>query len=52
LKPAKYADLVILSGDPLAVEPDDLKDLEVWMTMIGGEVEYCSPGYEALCPGR
>jgi predicted amidohydrolase YtcJ len=50
LSPGKWADLVILSDDPLAVDPNDLIALEVWMTMVGGNVEYCSPGYEDLCP--
>jgi predicted amidohydrolase YtcJ len=36
LKPGKLDDLIILSDDPLAVDPDDLKDTEVLMTMIGG----------------
>jgi predicted amidohydrolase YtcJ len=51
LRPGKFADLVILSGDPLAVDPDTIKDLRVLMTMVGGRVEYCAPGHEALCPG-
>jgi len=51
LKPGKFADLVILSGNPLTVAPDTLKDLQVWMTMVGGQVQYCAPGHEALCPG-
>ena len=50
LRPGKFADLVILSGDPLTVDPDTIKDLEVWMTMVGGRVEYCAQGHEALCP--
>ncbi len=29
LKPGKYADVVILSGNPLAVSPDSIKDLQV-----------------------
>jgi hypothetical protein len=28
-----------------------LKDLQVWMTMIGGETEYCASGQETFCPG-
>ncbi|MCK4637022.1 MAG: amidohydrolase family protein, partial [Methanomicrobia archaeon] len=50
LEPGKYADLVILSGNPMAVDPNTIKDLEVWMTMVGGNVEYCAPGQEELCP--
>lgn len=50
LEPGKFADTIILSGDPTTVDPNSLKDLEVWMTMVGGLVEWCAPGYEALCP--
>ncbi len=50
LKPGKYADLIVLSGDPLSVDPGTLKNLQVWMTMISGQVEYCAPGHEELRP--
>ena len=50
LSPGKYADLVILSADPHLVDPDDLKDIEVWMTMVAGQVQYCKPGRDNLCP--
>jgi predicted amidohydrolase YtcJ len=46
----KLADLIILSGDPLAMSPESLRALGVIMTMVGGEVVYCSIGMEALCP--
>jgi len=39
--PGKLADLVILSGDPTEVPVEEIKDLEVEMTIIGGEVVYC-----------
>ena len=50
LKPGKFADLIILSENPLTIEPDLLYDLEVQMTMVGGRVEYCGAGSEARCP--
>jgi len=50
LVPGKYADIIMLSGNPLAVEPHELIDLEVWMTMVNGGVEFCLPGRESLCP--
>ena len=48
LKPGKLADLIVLSDNPLTMDPDALKDLEVLMTMVGGHVEYC--GQENICP--
>lgn len=50
LEPGKLADLIILSGNPLTTAPDDLINLEVWMTMVGGQVEYCMDGHEDVCP--
>ena len=50
LKPDKFADLIILSENPLTVEPDSLINLEVLMTMVGGRVEHCAEGHETLCP--
>jgi predicted amidohydrolase YtcJ len=50
LKPGKFADVIILSEDPSEVDPNTIKDVAVLMTMVGGRVEYCAPGHEALCP--
>ncbi len=50
LKPGKFADLIVLSANPITIDPDSLKDLEVLMTMVGGQVEHCASGYEQLCP--
>jgi predicted amidohydrolase YtcJ/regulation of enolase protein 1 (concanavalin A-like superfamily) len=50
LEPGKFADMIVLSGDPTAIDPLDIRELEVWMTMVGGKVEWCAPGHEALCP--
>jgi hypothetical protein len=36
----KWADLVVLNGDPLQVNPEDLKYLKVEMTVLDGEVVY------------
>ena len=51
LKADKLADLIILSDNPLAIHPDAIKDVEVLMTMVGGQMEHCETGHEALCPG-
>ena len=52
LEPGKVADLVILSESPLTVDPDAIIEIEVLMTMVGGTVEHCMAGHEALCPDR
>ncbi|HEY5984569.1 MAG TPA: amidohydrolase family protein [Anaerolineales bacterium] len=49
LEPGKFADLVIASSDPLHTQTEALKDIQVYMTMIGGKVEYCAAGHESLC---
>ena len=50
LVPGKFADLIILSDNPMTVDPLSLRELQVLMTMVGGNVEYCAQGMEALCP--
>jgi len=39
----KQADIVLLSADPLHVHPEQIKNITVEMTLIGGEVVYSSP---------
>jgi predicted amidohydrolase YtcJ len=51
IKPGKLADLVVLSDNPLSVSPERINNIKVLMTMIGGHVEWCAPGSQALCPG-
>ncbi|HKJ37621.1 MAG TPA: amidohydrolase family protein, partial [Anaerolineales bacterium] len=50
LETGKFADLIILSENPISEDPDTLLDTYVLMTMVGGKVEWCSPGSEAFCP--
>ena len=50
IAPEKLADLILLSENPVTVNPDRIKDVEVLMTMISGRVEYCARGHEILCP--
>ncbi len=38
----KYADLAVLSQNPLKVKPDKIKDIVVVMTMVGGRIAYSS----------
>jgi hypothetical protein len=46
----KLADLVVLSDDPRAVPHADLARIDVAMVFVGGGIEVCAAGYEALCP--
>jgi predicted amidohydrolase YtcJ len=38
LEPGKYADLVVLAEDILAIDPVDIEHVQVDLTMVGGEV--------------
>lgn len=40
IEPGKLADLAVLSEDVLAVPEDDIKDIKVLMTMVGGDIVY------------
>ncbi len=51
LRPGKLADLVVLSDDPLEVDPESLHLLKVLVTMVGGRVEHCAAEAQSLCPG-
>jgi predicted amidohydrolase YtcJ len=40
IEPGKWADLAVLSDNPLGVEADALPSIRVDMTLVGGSVEY------------
>ena len=40
LSPGKLADMVILDGDPAAIDPEKIKDIRVQQTLVGGDVKY------------
>ena len=40
IEPGKYADLVVLNGDYLAVPDEELDRLQPVMTVVGGEVVF------------
>jgi hypothetical protein len=50
LEPGKYADLIVLSDNPIAVGAEAIPELEVWMTMVGGRTAHCAAGQQAVCP--
>jgi hypothetical protein len=45
IKKGKLADLVVLSEDPLSVDPEKLKEIKVLMTIVDGRVEYRSKAF-------
>ena len=50
LEAGKLADIIVLSDNPTAADPEEIKNIEVLVTVIGAMVEHCAPGYETLCP--
>jgi predicted amidohydrolase YtcJ len=45
LEGGKYADVIVLTDNPLRVSTDNLPEIEVQLTMVGGGVQFCSlPG--------
>jgi len=40
LEPGKFADLAVLSADPLSAEEESISDIRSLMTMVGGKIVY------------
>ena len=40
LTPGKLADLVLIDRDLTAIPPETIRDAQVMLTMVGGEVVY------------
>ncbi len=40
LEVGKLADIAVLAEDPFAIQPEQIKDLKVEMTIVGGKVKY------------
>jgi len=43
LQTGKYADLIVLSANPLTIDPQDIHGIEVQLTMANGEIVYRLP---------
>ncbi|HZD16652.1 MAG TPA: amidohydrolase family protein [Actinomycetota bacterium] len=50
IAPGMLADLVVLSEDPREVPRVELERITVAMVFVGGALEVCAAGYEAVCP--
>ncbi|HUT80059.1 MAG TPA: amidohydrolase family protein [Candidatus Bathyarchaeia archaeon] len=50
LEVGKYADLIVLTADPLTINPDEIKDIQVMLTMVGGNIEYQWPSHTFPLP--
>jgi predicted amidohydrolase YtcJ len=46
LVPGRYADLVVLDRDPLACEPEELPEVQVVATMVGGRWTHNPPPWD------
>jgi predicted amidohydrolase YtcJ len=49
LRVGKLADLVVLSGNPLAVPFDRIPGIQVLATYVGGKAEFCAAGARRVC---
>jgi predicted amidohydrolase YtcJ len=38
IEPGKFADFVILEQDPYVIPAENIRDVQVWGTVVGGEV--------------
>ncbi|MCX8955669.1 amidohydrolase family protein, partial [Ruegeria sp. NA] len=38
IAPGKYANFTILEDDPLSVEPDEIRNIGIWGTVLEGRV--------------
>ncbi len=48
LAPGTYADITILSGNVLTASPDEIRQMTVLATIVGGVTEYCA--LAEVCP--
>lgn len=41
LEQGKMADFTVLDQDPMEVEPEEIKDIPIWGTVLGGKINKC-----------
>ncbi len=46
IEPGKVADLIVVSQDVFKIDPHQIRQTEVLLTMVGGKVVYQSPAWE------
>jgi predicted amidohydrolase YtcJ len=46
LVPGRYGDLVVLGRDPFAIEPEELREVRVVATMVGGRWTHDPPPWD------
>ncbi len=44
LEAGKLADMTVLSGNPYQLPPEELKNIDIEMTIMNGQVVYCKDG--------
>jgi hypothetical protein len=49
IRPGKWADVAVLSADPLTTDPAALMDIRVEMTFVAGSKVYQSPALTVIC---
>ena len=49
LEPGKFADLILISENPLTIDHEEIDDIQVLMTMVSGNAEFCTVGFEEFC---
>jgi predicted amidohydrolase YtcJ len=45
LEPGKFADLVVLSDDPMTCAEEEIPDLTVLMTLVNGQIVFQHPDF-------
>ena len=51
IKVGKFADFVVLSDNPLSIPVNELQNISLLASVIGGNSEYCASGSENYCVG-